>query len=432
MFHARLSYRLIMSAIVSTVAACAVQAQTFPAAEALTPQPEFPDPLRLLNGDRVNRPEQWQQARRPELKALFQHYMYGNFPPAPKNIEARLEREDRQYFGGKATKKELTLRFGPPATPSIHLLLVVPNKRTGPAPVFVGLNFCGNHTLVDDPTIPVPELFTVKSCPGCVDNKPTAAGRGMQKDVWALEQSIDRGYAVATCCCADIDPDRNDFTDGVHPHFMPAGKTERGPHDWGTIAAWAWGLSRCVDYLATDRDIDKRRIAAVGHSRLGKTALLAGAFDDRIALVIPHQAGTGGSSPSRKTGEAVERAESVKRINTSFPHWFCDEFKQFNDQVDRLPFDQHCLVALCAPRPVLLTNAVEDQWADPDGQFRVLQGAEPVYRLLGASGLQSPTMPAPGTLSGGTLGYYIRTGKHSMTREDWQVFLDYADRHLSK
>lgn len=430
--HPRHLVRLVLSCIVSTATACAVQAQPFPAVEALPRNSELPDPLRLLGGDCVTSPARWQQARRPELKALFQHYMYGTFPPAPKNLEARLEREDRQYFAGKATKRELTIRFGPPETPPIHLLLVVPNKRSGPAPVFVGLNFCGNFELVDDPTIPLPQGFTVKRCPGVEEGHATEAGRGMQKDVWALEQSIDRGYAVATCCCADIDPDRNDFTDGVHPHFMPAGTKERGPHDWGTIAAWAWGLSRCVDYLVTDRDIDASRIAAVGHSRLGKTALLAGAFDERIALIVPSQAGTGGSSPSRKTGEAIERAESVERINTNFPHWFCGAFKQFNDQVDRLPFDQHCLVALCAPRPVLLTNAMEDRWADPDGQFRVLQAAEPVYRLLGASGLQSPTPPEPGQLSAGILGYYIRPGEHAMTREDWKVYLDFADKHLSK
>jgi hypothetical protein len=423
---------LIMSTLLSMGAAGVAEAQTFPAVKALAPQAGFPDPLRLLNGAPVTRPEQWREMRRPELMGLFQHYMYGNFPPAPKAVEARLEREDLRYFAGKATKKELTIRFGPPETPPLHLLLVIPNRRKGPAPVFVGLNFCGNHTLVDDPTIPVADVFTVKSCPGCVEGKPTEAGRGGQKDVWALEQSIDRGYAVATCCCADIDADRNDFTDGVHPHFPLGGRTERGPHDWGTIAAWAFGLSRCVDYLVTDRDLDPTRIAVVGHSRLGKTALLAGAFDERMALVIPHQAGTGGSSPSRKTGDALQKAESVQRINTSFPHWFCDAFKEFNGQVDRLPFDQHCLIALCAPRPVLLTNAVEDRWADPDGQFRMLLEADPVYRLLGTSGLSTQRPPEPGKLIDSRLGYYIRTGKHAMTAEDWQVFLDYTDKHFSK
>src|SRR5205085_8774413 len=161
----------------------------------------------------------------------------------------------------------------------------------------------------------------------------------------------------------------------------------------GTIAAWAWGVQRAVDYLVTDKELDAARIIAVGHSRLGKTALLAGAFDERIALVIPHQAGCGGTSPSRgKVGE------SVRRINTSFPHWFNTAFKEFNDQPDRLPFDQHCLVALVAPRPVLFSNAVEDTWANPDGQFQVLQAADPVYRFLGVEGLAAKEMPEPNRL----------------------------------
>ncbi len=165
----------------------------------------------------------------------------------------------------------------------------------------------------------------------------------------------------------------------------------------------------------------------VGHSRLGKTALLAGAFDERIALVIPHQAGCGGSAPSRgKVGE------SVKQINNGFPHWFNGAFKEFNDQPDRLPFDQNCLAALVAPRPMLFSNAVEDTWANPEGQFQVLLATDPVYRFLGVEGLGAKAMPEPGKLLDSRLGYYLRPGKHSMTKEDWKVFLDFADKHLGK
>ena len=238
---------------------------------------------------------------------------------------------------------------------------------------------------------------------------------------------IDRGYAVATFYSGDIDPDRPDFTDGVHPHFFPTGQSQRVVDSWGTIAAWAWGIHRAVDYLVTDPDLDAKRIAVVGHSRLGKTALLAAALDERIALAIPHQAGCGGTAPSRgKVGE------SVKQINDRFPHWFNDVFKQFNEQPDRLPFDQNSLVALVAPRPVLFTNAVEDTWANPDGQFEVLAAADPVYRFLGSEGLGARTVPEPGKLLDSRLGYFIRPGKHSMTREDWRVFLDFADKHLGK
>jgi dienelactone hydrolase len=403
----------------------------FPDVSQLKPISELPDPLAMFDGRKVTSAEQWNKERRPELKALFQHYMYGFLPPAPENVSATIDLEDNNYFGGKATLKLVTIKFGPKDAPPIQLLLMVPNKRTGPAPAFFGLNFCGNHTALDDSRIPLPQVWMPERCPGCKGNVASETGRGAQKDVWSLEKVIDRGYAVATAYNGDIDPDKPDFTDGVHPHYLKAGQTSPGPHDWGTIAAWAWGLHRIVDYLVTDRDIDKTRLAVVGHSRLGKTALLAGAFDERIALVIPHQAGTGGSSPSRKTGKALTKAESVTRINTSFPHWFNDEFTKFNDRTELLPFDQHCLAALCAPRPVLLTNAEDDAWADPEGQFQMLHAAEPVYRLLGAGGLEATEFPGFDKLISSRLGFFIRQGKHSMTPADWDIFLEFADRHFA-
>jgi hypothetical protein len=301
---------------------------------------------------------------------------------------------------------------------------VIPNARK-PAPVFLGLNFAGNHAVLKDPDIRLPEVWMRPTGAGVKSNRATDAGRGTQVDAWAVEQSIDRGYAVALFYHGDVDPDRNDFTDGVHPHYFKPGQTKPGPHDWGTIAAWAWGFHRAVDYLVTDKDIDAKRIAVVGHSRLGKTALLAAAFDERIALAIPLQAGCGGTAPSRgKIGE------SVAQINKGFPHWFDAEFKSFNDQPDRLPFDQHSLIALVAPRPVLLANAVEDTWANPEGQFEMLKAADPVYRFLGVEGLKADRMPPVGKLIDSRLGYYIRPGKHSMTKGDWKVFLDFADRHF--
>lgn len=401
--------------------------QAFPEVSQLPAVRELPDPLVMFDGRRVMSPEQWRSERRPELKALFQHYMYGYMPAAPERIDAAVERVDRTYFGGAATKKEVVIRFGPAGTPPIQLLLVVPNRRPSPAPVFVGMNFCGNHTLVDDLSVALPQAWMRPNCPGCVDNRATEAGRGTQKDVWDLERTIARGYAVATFYCGDIDPDKPDFTDGVHPHYLQPGQQQPGPHDWGTIAAWAWGIQRAVDYLVTDADLDRERIAVVGHSRLGKTALLAAAFDERIALAIPHQAGCGGTAPSRGTV-----GESVQRINTSFPHWFNDQFPKFNDQVERLPFDQHALAALVAPRPVLFSNAVEDTWANPEGQFEVLKAADKVYRFLNAGGLDATSVPETGKLIDSKLGYYIRPGKHSMTPADWDVFLDYADKHFGR
>jgi hypothetical protein len=265
--------------------------------------------------------------------------------------------------------------------------------------------------------------------PGVKDNRATEEGRGKEKDVWALEQSIDRGYAVATFYNGDVDPDQKDKRGGLRP-FLPERKEDADAgRATATIMAWAWGLSRAVDYLVTDKAIDAKRIAAVGHSRLGKTALVAAAFDERIALAIPHQAGCGGTAPDRCHNP---KAETVKVINTSFPHWFCANFKQFNDDPSKLPFDQNGLAALVAPRPLLFTNAVEDQWANPQGQFEVLKAAEPVYKLLGAGGLDADKMPEPNHLIDSTLGYYIRPGKHSMTKDDWKVFLDFADKQFGK
>lgn len=392
----------------------------FPDATKLPIKADLPDPLVMFDGKKIDTKEQWFKERRPELKKLFEHYMYGHAPAAPK-VNAKIERVDPKALGGKATLKEITLTFAGIDGPKIHLLLVIPNQRKGPAPVFVGMNFCGNHAVLADPKIHLNENWMYGNRKGVKDNKATEKARGSDIDVWNIEEAIDRGYAVATFYSGDVDPDRPDAR-GIQTHF---GKE----FDWSTIRAWAWGYSRVIDYLVTDSDIDATKIIAVGHSRLGKTALLAGAFDERIAVVIPHQAGCGGSGPSR-SAVGNKGAETVKRINTSFPHWFNAEFKKFNEEPERLPFDQHCLIAMCAPRPVLLSNAVEDKWANPDGQFELLIAADPVYQLLGSKGMTSKKMPAVGKLMNSPLGYFIRDGKHSMNREDWSAFLDYADKQL--
>ncbi len=224
-----------------------------------------------------------------------------------------------------------------------------------------------------------------------------------------------------------MDPDRQEVSQGLYAWLAGGDPGRNNPTNRGTIAAWAWGYQRCVDYLVTDPDLDPNRIAALGHSRNGKTALLATATDPRIAMAFPHQAGCGSSAPSR--GNV---GESVKQINDRFPHWFNAEFKQFNDAPERLPFDQNCLLALCAPRPVLFSAAQGDQWANPAGQFEVLKAADGVYRFLGSPGLAVQQMPPIGKLVDSPLGYYQRQGKHSMTADDWRVFMDVADRPWKK
>ena len=393
---------------------------SFPEFSQLPVQTNTPDPLVMLDGGTVASKRDWIKKRKPELKALFQHFEYGFFPSATK-ITSTVDYTHKKFFGGKATLKLVTIGFGARASRPIHLLLVVPNERDGPAPVFLGLNFDGNHQLLADTNIPLPTIWMRGKPPVVVDGHATEAGRGLQADNWAIEQTIDRGYAFASLCCGDIELDQTNALGGVRA-------TLGVPHDqdsWGTIAAWAWGLQRAVDYLVGDSDLDENRIAVVGHSRLGKAVMLAGAFDERIAMVIPLQAGCGGTSPSRGTV-----GESVEMINTKFPHWFCDEFKKFNLEPQRLPFDQNCLIALCAPRPVLVSWATEDNWSNPQGQFEMLQAAAPVYRLFGSKGVGSKTMPETNHLMNSPLGYFIRPGKHSMTKIDWKAFLDFADKNL--
>ncbi len=401
----------------------------WPTAKELPSQPGLVDPRLRLDGTQVASPAEWEQQRRPELKRMFQHYMYGFLPPTPLHMKFHNEGIFTDFMGGRATLKLIRIETGLDGAPNIDLMLVVPNQRTKPLPVFLSMNFCGNHALTSDPRVPLTRGWVYSNCKGCNDGHATEEGRGSQAMDWPLEEIISRGYALASFSTSDVDSDRKEVSDGVYAWLSRAWKDPSiaEPANRGTISAWAWGFHRCVDYLVRDPDILSRQIAVVGHSRNGKTALLAAALDERIALAIPHQAGCGGSAPSRGT-----IGESVQRINTAFPHWFNAEFKTFNERTDLLPFDQHCLVALCAPRPVLFSNALEDQWANPTGQFEVLKAADPVYRFLGSTGLEVTDIPELGKLSPGVLGYYIRAGKHSMTAEDWGIFLNYADHHFGR
>ena len=398
---------------------------TFREPAALPANPGLPDPLTRMDGERVSSSRQWFIERRPELAAMFQHYMYGTLPPTPEQVQARVLGQYADFLDGKATLKIIELQTGPVPAQRIDLMLVVPNQRLTPAPVFLAMNFCGNYTLTGDPRVPLARPWLPGSCKGCTNNASTEAARGTQAADWQLAEIVRRGYALAAFYSGDVDPDRADVSEGVYTSMASGDSKGPNPANRGTIAAWAWGFHRCVDYLVRDPDIDAQRIAALGHSRNGKAALLATAFDERIAIGFPHQAGCGGSAPSRgKVGE------SVKAINDRFPHWFNAEFKQFNDAPDRLPFDQDCLVALCAPRAVLFSAAEGDQWSNPAGQFEVLKAADPVYRFLGADGLKANAMPPLRQLVDSRLGYYIREGNHSMTADDWKVFMDYADKQF--
>jgi hypothetical protein len=383
-----------------------------PPVRSLPRQPDLPDPLARLDGSRVVDAAGW-PARRAELATLVQHYEYGYLPP-PVPVTAAPRFTDSDALDGAATLTELDLQLGDAPRP-VRLLLAIPNTP-GRHPLFVGANFDGNHTLLPDERISIPTDLVATTSPE----------RNTQPQKWPLRQIVQAGWAVATVYGGDLDLDDASVRDaGIRPYVdtLPA----QGPNPPGSIAVWAWGLHRVLDALADDDRLDAGHAVAIGHSRYGKVALLAAGFDPRFAAAIPHQAGGGSTSPARTTRDT---AEQPYQLAERFPHWFTPAYADAGADPTRLPFDQHALLALMAPRPVLLSNATEDLWADPVGQLATRRAAEPVYRLLGDepdwhSGRAE--LPAVGELLPGSVGFWLRPGAHSVTSEDWQQFIAFAD-----
>lgn len=364
----------------------------------------LPEVLKTLDGKRVTSPEAWRDGRRPEVLELFREFVYGRAPvgrPSSLRFEIRDTLED--FMSGDATRKLIDIHFaGAGGRGTIHLTVFIPNKVKKPVPGFVLICNRGRENI--DP------------------ERKTISG------FWPAEQIVRRGYVAATFHNSDLDPDEHDgFKNGVHGIFDRK-DTERSPDAWGTIAAWAWGASRAMDYFESDPDIDAGKMAVVGHSRGGKTALWCGAEDERFALVISNDSGcTGAALARRKSGERVAR------INKGFPHWFCDNYKQFNDREDELPVDQHMLIALMAPRLVYVASASEDAWADPLGEFLACVHAAPAYELYGLEGMGTVIMPPPDRpIQAGHIGYHLRKGKHNLTEYDWNCYMDFADKHWGR
>ncbi|MEA2064331.1 MAG: acetylxylan esterase [Gemmatimonadota bacterium] len=397
--------------------------------EAKVPRYTLPEALVCLDGSTVADSSEWFARRRPEILKLFRDQVYGHAPGIPEEVSYRTV-ESGEAFDGLAVRKqvEITLRnAGRELT--VGLLLYIPAERSGGAPAFLGLNFAGNHTLSDDPAIILnTNWMRPRKDSGIVDNRATEAARGKSSLRWAIETILRRGYAVLSAYYGDIDPDFHDeFRNGVHALFdRPAGD-ERPADAWGSIGAWAWGLSRIMDYLETDSDIDHARVAVLGHSRLGKTSLWAGAQDQRFAMVISNNSGCGGAALSRRAF-----GETVGRINKSFPHWFCGNFKQYNGKENNLPVDQHLLISLIAPRPVYVASAAEDRWADPRGEFLSLKNADPVYSLVAGDTLAAAVMPGVSQPVFGRMGYHLRSGRHNVTDYDWDKYLQWADRFMKR
>lgn len=432
------TFVLFTSWCVFAMSQSSLEAQEFKANydEAAVPFYTLPDALIATDGTPIDSPEKWREKRRPELLELFRTQMYGRAPGRPAELRCTLEESQLDALNGRAHRKQLTISLGHGA-PTMHLLVYVPNQRSGPAPTFLGLNFAGNQVVHADPKIKITEKWVRDdNTDKTKDNRATEASRGSQTSDWQVERIIDRGYALATVYYGDIEPDHEQgWRDGVRAVFPVDGKetarpaaqpiTEFKPDDWGAIAAWAWGLSRVLDCLESDPDIRADSVFVFGHSRLGKTALWAAATDERFAMCISNNSGEGGAALARR-----RFGETTARINTVFPHWFCGNYKQYNDLEERMPFDQHELLALIAPRPLYVASAKDDLWADPKGEFLSAVNAELVYALLGKRGLGITTTPPIDTPVGETIGYHLRTGKHAVLPYDWEQYLNFADRNL--
>jgi hypothetical protein len=388
---------------------------------------ELPELLTFLNGEKVQNAKNWGNFRRKEILELFENEVYGRLPESVLYpITIKIEEESDSALKGKAIRKQVSLLFSSRGKSiKINVLLYSP-VGIQLAPVFLGYNFNGNHTIIDDQEV----LLTQSWLPnndnlGVIDNRASNEGRGKRSHRWPIQDIIDEGFALATVYYGDVDPDTNDFTDGIHPLFYKGGQESPKANEWGAISAWAWGISKVLDYLKSDELLSKSKFILLGHSRLGKSALWAGALDERFDMVISNNSGCGGAALFRRNF-----GETVGIINKSFPHWFADNFNKYSSDVSLLPVDQHMLVALIAPRPVYIASAQNDHWADPRGEYLSGYFASPVFELYNKEGLRNLELPETNKPILNTIGYHIREGQHDMTHYDWEQFIRFARLHF--
>jgi dienelactone hydrolase len=364
--------------------------------EEKVPVYKLPDVLTTNDGRKVSASRLWNTVRRPEILELFRKNVYGRIPETPYEKSFKIVNEDKTAMGGSSTLKQIEITITTEGKSNvIHLTLFTPNNAKKPVPAFL---------LIDNR--------------GPANTDPS---RKVKSEFWPAEEVIARGYGIAVFYNADVDPDNFDnFKNGIHGLLD---KNPRPDDAWGTIAAWAWGASRCLDYLVTDKDIDAGKIAVVGHSRGGKTALWAGAEDTRFAMVVSNESGCGGAALARR-----RFGETVSIINKSLPHWFCTNYKKYGNNEDALPVDMHMLLALIAPRAVYVACASEDLWGDPRGSYLALFNAVPVFKLLGTdSDIPEAMPPLNKQVMKGKVAYHIRDGVHNMLLKDWNFFMDMGD-----
>ena len=384
----------------------------------------LPDPLLLADGKPVRDAKTWNEKRRPEIVRLFEENQYGRTPGRPAGMRFEVFDKGTPAFDGKAIRRQVTVHFSEnPAGAKMDLLLYVPAHAAKPVPFLLNASFSANWNTVDDPGVKVGEVWGP-------DKKKVPASQGRRFGKIDVARLIDAGFGFGTIYYGDIDPDfAGGIQYGVRAQFLKAGQVEPAPDEWGTISAWAWGLSRAMDYLETDKGVDAKRVAILGVSRLGKTVMWAGAHDTRFAMVIASCSGEGGAALSRRNyGETIAHLTAPSR----YPYQFCANSGKFAEHVDKFPVDANMLVALMAPRPVLLQTGDKDFWSDPKGEFLAAVAAGPVYRLLGKQGLDTEEMPAAGVGICHDIGYFMHAGGHGTIPSDWDRYLKFMQMHLGR
>ena len=381
----------------------------------------LPSILTSQSGVVINNVNDWEEFRRPEILYTFTNHVYGNIPGILDSMTVRLT-EQGDCLNSLAKRKQVTLTFIKNGKElSTDLLIYLP-KSVKKAPVFLGYNFQGNHTVANDKNIFITKSWVpLNEALGVTSNAASEESRGEMSRRWSVEKIIEAGYGLVTLYRGDIDPDKDDFSDGIHQLFYTRDQEKPEQDEWGTIAAWSWGLSRVMDYIETDEDIDHEKVIVFGHSRLGKASLWAAATDKRFAGCISNNSGAMGAALSRRNF-----GETVEVINTAFPHWFCGNIKKYSNKEYIMPVDQHMLISLTAPRPVYVTSATEDLWADPIGEFLSAKEASVVYNLYSIPGLSSTIMPKPDSPVIGEVSYHLRTGIHDVTDYDWEQYIKFA------